>query len=83
MPLKDRKNQRSPGAGFFVNHMLVIQDDCQWAMKVLKRPDKLSNATLAECARLCDSLEVTNRFLRSAVAQAAISRRKSDHSKTN
>lgn len=54
----------------------AIRDECQRAVQTLSRRKPLSEATLAECVRLGDSLERTNRSLRFAVAQIAISRRK-------
>ena len=54
----------------------MIRDECHEAVKILSRPSLLSDADLAECLRLSDSLDVTNRFLKSAVAHVAIARRK-------
>ena len=54
----------------------MIRDECHEAVKILSNPNSLSDADLAECLRLSDSLDVTNRFLKSAVAHVAIARRK-------
>lgn len=58
----------------------AIRDECEHAVQTLSRRKSLNDATLAECVRLGDSLERTNRTLRSAVAQIAIARRKREHS---
>ena len=55
----------------------AIRDECHRAVEVLSSTGVLSEAKLAECVRLSDSLEETNRFLKSAVAHVAIARRKS------
>jgi hypothetical protein len=57
-------------------HIAAVGDECHRAVKILSSRTRLTDATLAECARLGDSLESTHRFLRFAVAQIAIARRK-------
>ena len=56
--------------------ILTIRDQCHNAVEMLSSPDSLSDAKLAECVRLSESLDVTNRILKSAVAHVAIARRK-------
>ena len=60
----------------FSVQIAMIRDKCHAAVEMLSRPDSLSDAHLAECLRLSDSLDVTNRLLRCAVAHVAIARRK-------
>jgi hypothetical protein len=54
----------------------MIRDECHHAAEILSSPSSLSDAKLAECMRLSESLDVTNRILKSAVAHVAIARRK-------
>jgi len=61
----------------------AIRDECHHAVEILSGHDKLSDAKLAECVRLTDSLEATNRFLKSALAYTAIVRRKNRMPRTN
>lgn len=76
MHRKRQKNARSIRAGSLVTKIAAVRDECQQAMKLLSGTKALSHAKLAECARLSDSLEATNRFLKSAVAHEAFARRK-------
>lgn len=72
-----RSKQNEVLAELLAEQMAVIRDECQRMMKTLTSRKSSSEAKLAECARLSESLEVTNRFLKSAVAHAAIAERKS------
>jgi hypothetical protein len=70
------KNDECQGANVLAARIEAIRDQCHSAVKALMSRRRLSDAKLAECARLGDSLEATQQFLKSAVAQIAITRRK-------
>jgi hypothetical protein len=76
MHRKPQKNPLSIRTGNLVTEIAAIRDACQQTMKMLSSTKAMTRAKLAECARLGDSLEATNRFLKSAVAHEAFARRR-------
>jgi hypothetical protein len=70
------KRSASRSASVLAAQIAAVRDECHRAVEVLSSQRPLSNAKLAECARLGDSLDATHRFLKFAVAQIVITRRK-------
>jgi hypothetical protein len=71
----------SGSADVLAARIAAARDECHRAVEVLSSRRPLSDAKLAECARLGDSLDATHRFLKFAVAQIAITRRKRETAK--
>jgi hypothetical protein len=63
-------------ANLLAAQIAAVRDECHRAVGVLSSRRSLSDAKLAECARLGDSLDAAHRFLKFAVAQIVITRRK-------
>jgi hypothetical protein len=63
-------------ADLLAAQIAAVRDECNRAADALSNRSSLSEVTLRECARLGDSLEATQRFLKFSVAQIAIMRRK-------
>jgi hypothetical protein len=70
------QSEMSWTTGALAAQIAAVRDECNHVVKSLSCGRNLSDATLAECVRLGDSLEHTHRSLKIAVAQIAISRRK-------
>jgi hypothetical protein len=70
------KRNGSRSASVLAAQIAAVRDECHRAVEVLSSRRSWSDAKLAECARLGDSLDATHRFLRFAVAQIVIMRRK-------
>jgi hypothetical protein len=83
MKRQNRKNCESIGAKELATQIAMIRDECHHAVEILSSRERLSEAKLAECVRLTDSLEATNRFLKFAVASMAIARRKTRGPRTS
>ena len=59
-----------------------MRDERHRAVEIVAGREKLSDAKLAECVQLTDSLEAANRFVKSAVVSVAIARRKTRMART-
>jgi hypothetical protein len=70
------KSDECEGATVLAARIAAVRDECHRAVEVLASHGQMSYAKLAECARLSDSLEATQRFLKFAVARIVITRRK-------
>jgi len=67
------KGKTISSADVLAERIAAVRDECHRSMEVLSNGRLSIEAKLVECARLGDSLEATQHFLKSAVACIAIS----------